>query len=187
MKHGHNAVLLWLVAIVSVAGYAQPPQDDAPAVAEFERRIAAYVTLRDGIEKGAAELNETAAPEEIVAAELALAERIRAARADARRGDLFTAEVQAHVHRVLKPEMRGLRGRNTRGVIRDEGPAPEAVAVAVNATYPKDQPHGTVPANLLELLPRLPEGLEYRFIDTALVVRDTRANLIVDYMPDALS
>jgi hypothetical protein len=44
-----------------------------------------------------------------------------------------------------------------------------------------------MPANILKLLPPLPEGLEYRFVDTALVIRDTRANLIVDYMPDAMS
>jgi hypothetical protein len=83
--------------------------------------------------------------------------------------------------------MRGLRGRNTRGIIQDEGPGPKAFSFTVNGAYPKNQPHGTVPANILKILPTLPEGLEYRFIDTTLIVRDTRANLIVDYMPNAMS
>lgn len=186
MRHLRDTVLLALVVMLSVLAHARQPQDDGRTVADFENRIKAYVTLRDGIEKGIAELSETDSPEEITAAEAALAAGIRAARTDARRGDLFTAEIQAHVRRLLKPEMQGLRGRNTRGIIQDEGPGPKAFSFTVNGSYPKNQPHGTVPANILKLLPPLPEGIEYRFIDTTLIVRDTRANLIVDYMPNAM-
>jgi hypothetical protein len=186
MRRVRYTVLLGLVAMFSVVGQAQQRQDDMSAVADFASRIKAYVTLRDSLEKGAAELSETASPEEIAAAEAALAARIRAARPDAKRGDLFTSDTQAHIRRLLKPEMQGLRGRNTRGIIQDEGPGPGAFPFTVNGPYPKNQPHGTVPANLLELLPPLPEGLEYRFVDRALLIRDTRANLIVDYMPNAI-
>ena len=186
MMGARYTVLLGFVAMLGAAGWAQP-QDNLGAVADFESRVKAYVTLRDSVEKGAAELDETASPEEIIAAETALAARIRAARADAKRGDLFTLAMQAHVRRLLKPEMRGVRGSNTRGVIKDEGPGPKAFSFTVNSAYPKNQPQGTMPANILKLLPPLPEGLEYRFVDTALVIRDTRANLIVDYMPDAMS
>jgi hypothetical protein len=173
--------------MLSVLGHAQQPQDDVSPVADFESRIRAYVTLRDSIEKGAAELSETASADKIAAAEATLAAQIRAARANAKRGDLFTSNMEAHIRRLLKPEMQGLRGRNTRGIIQHEGPGPKAFSFTVNGAYPKNQPHGTVPANILKILPTLPEGLEYRFIDTTLIVRDTRANLIVDYMPNAMS
>jgi hypothetical protein len=186
MTGAHYIVLLGFVAMLGATGRAQS-RDNLGAVSDFESRLKAYVTLRDTVEKGAAELDETASPEEIVAAETALAARIRAARADARRGDLFTSAMQAHVRRLLEPEMRGVRGSNTRGIIKDEGPGPKAFSLTVNGAYPKNQPQGTMPANILELLPPLPAGLEYRFVDTALVIRDTRANLIVDYMPDAMS
>jgi len=56
----------------------------------------------------------------------------------------------------------------------------------VNGVYPKAQPLGSVPSNILATLPPLPEDLEYRFIEKHLILRDTRANLIVDYIPNAI-
>ena len=49
-----------------------------------------------------------------------------------------------------------------------------------NATLP------TVPSNLLLSLPHLPEELEYRIIGKHLILRDTGADLIVDFMTDAI-
>ena len=164
MKSAYGAVLLCACAIT--LGYAQQAgnAEDGDAVADFDRRVKAYVALRHEMEKGAAELHETAKPEDIVAAETALAAKIRAARATAKRGDIFTPAIQARFRRLLNPEMQGVRGQNTRGIIRDEGPGPDPFAFSVNGVYPKSQPLGSVPLNILEILPRLPEGLEYRFI-----------------------
>lgn len=171
-------------------GYRQQAFDqalpDGQAVADFDRRVKAYASIRDEQETGAAKLDETAKPEVIVAAEQALAARMRAIRAAAKRGDIFTAAIQARFRQILNPEMRGIAGQNTRGIIRDEGPGPDAFAFKVNGAYPKDQPLGSVPTNILRALPQLPENIEYRFIDKHLILRDTRANLIIDYMPDAI-
>ena len=65
-------------------------------------------------------------------------------------------------------------------------PAPGTVKLAVNAVYPKDQPLGTVPPNVLEALPELPEGVEFRFVDRYLALRDAESNLIIDFMPAAI-
>jgi hypothetical protein len=35
-------------------------------------------------------------------------------------------------------------------------------------------------------MPKIPETVEFRFVGKALVLYDTRANLIVDFIPDAL-
>jgi hypothetical protein len=43
-----------------------------------------------------------------------------------------------------------------------------------------------MPPELLRLLPRLPAGLEYRFMDRDLILWDPHANLIVDFIPNAL-
>ena len=45
-------------------------------------------------------------------------------------------------------------------------------------------PLATFPPLLLGTLPRLPDDLEYRFMGRQLVIRDTRTNLIVDYLSD---
>jgi hypothetical protein len=81
------------VAVVLLLGCAQRadrPLPDGTALADFDHRVNAYAALRDNLETGAAKLDETAKPEDLVAAELALAARIQRARATARRGGVFT-------------------------------------------------------------------------------------------------
>ena len=40
---------------------------------------------------------------------------------------------------------------------------------------------------LLASLPPLPEEIEYRFVGKHLILRDAKANLIIDYIPNAIS
>ena len=58
-------------------------------------------------------------------------------------------------------------------------------AAKVNGKWPG--PAMTVmPVTVLCQLPPLPEELEYRFVNRALVLWDAHADVIVDVMPDAL-
>ena len=43
-------------------------------------------------------------------------------------------------------------------------------------------PLSTVPPQVLEGLPKLPEELEYRFVGERLILLDPHAHIIVDYM-----
>lgn len=160
---------------------------DGAAVADFSRRVQEYVELRSRLERGAAELDESADPEDIVAAEKALAEEIRGGRPAARRGNIFTPEIERRFRALLNPQLRGTTGQNNRGIIWDEGPGPGAFTPRVNAAYPKQQPLSTVPPTILETLPPLPEGIEYRFVGRHLILRDARANLIIDFVLNAIS
>jgi hypothetical protein len=63
---------------------------------------------------------------------------------------------------------------------------PVKVPPAINTDYPTTLPLATVPPNLLLKLPTLPEELEYRFLGRHLILRDVRANLIVDFIPDVV-
>jgi hypothetical protein len=60
------------------------------------------------------------------------------------------------------------------------------VPIKVNAKYPDAAPLPTVPPNLLAALPKLPEDLEYRFINRDLILLDVHANVIVDFMLNAI-
>jgi len=60
------------------------------------------------------------------------------------------------------------------------------VLIDVNASYPAGAPFPSTPAPLLQTLPTLPRGLEYRIIGRDLVLLDSPANLIVDYYECAL-
>ena len=56
----------------------------------------------------------------------------------------------------------------------------------VNGPYPDEEPLSTVPPNVLASLPELPEDIEYRFVGKHLILRDARANLIIDYIANAI-
>jgi hypothetical protein len=165
---------------------AQLTSQDRQALAEFDQRIKQYVSIRDEVNKGAAKQRETADAAQIAAAREMLAAKIQGKRATAKPGEIFTPYIQERFRKILAPEFKGVQGQNTKGSIKDEAPAPGTVKLEVNAQYPKDQPLGTVPPNILEALPQLPVGIEFRFIDRYLALRDAEANLIIDYMPAAI-
>ncbi|HLY20154.1 MAG TPA: hypothetical protein VKR61_23160, partial [Bryobacteraceae bacterium] len=56
----------------------------------------------------------------------------------------------------------------------------------VDRSYPEGVPLQSTPPTILLNLPKLPSELEYRVVGRALVLLDVEANLIVDYIPDAL-
>jgi hypothetical protein len=85
----------------------------------------------------------------------------------------------------MYPEVKGRDGAETKAAIKDDQPG--TVRISVNARYPDDEPLPQVPPNLLANLPRLPEELEYRVVRNALILRDVTANLIVDFIPKAIS
>lgn len=150
------------------------------ALTDFSARLSAYAELREKLQQGLPPLVVTAKPEEILIAEEALAARIRRARAGARRGDIFTRKIRGAFKRVLA-------GTITPGMceaIRDDNPG--EFFYAVNGTYPKREPHSTVPPSILGVLPRLPDDVMYRFLDRDLILHDTRANVILDRIDDAI-
>jgi hypothetical protein len=157
---------------------------DAAVLADFKKRIDKYLELHKDVEKGSAKQKETNDPSKIRSAQTNLAARIRGARKDARPGEIFTPEIRAIFRRLMYPELKGQEGRDTKAQIKEDSPS--AVPLKVNAPYPEGKPLPTVPPNLLKSLPQLPEELEYRIIDKHLILRDVDANLIVDYIPNAI-
>jgi hypothetical protein len=160
--------------------------EDRKALDEFNLRLKEYVQIRNEANRGAAKQRETKDPAQIAKAREMLAAKIREKRAAAKPGDILSPHVQQHFRKFIAPEFKGVAGQNTKGSIKDEAPAPGSITLEVNGSYPKDQPLGTVPPNVLKALPELPEGLEFRFVDRYLTLRDAEANLIIDFMPAAI-
>ena len=155
---------------------------DAKVLADFKARIDAYVDLRKKADAGAPTLKETDDPAKIQMAEQALAKRIMATRAPAKRGDVFTPEIAIRFRRLLRPE---LKDADTKQLIKDDNPG--NVKFKVNGPYPDGEPLSTVPPNVLASLPQLPPDLEYRFVGKHLILRDSRANLVVDYIANVIA
>lgn len=157
---------------------------DAVTQQDFKKRIDSYLALRAEALKGADPLKPTSDPAEIKAGQNTLAQRISAARVGAKPGDLFTPEISQRFRELLAPQLKGEDGRDAKQIVKDD--APVAVPFKVNAQYPEGKPLPTVPAKLLLNLPPLPKQVEYRIIDRHLILRDTEANLIVDFMLNAI-
>jgi hypothetical protein len=83
--------------------------------------------------------------------------------------------------------LKGAEGRETKDETREDG-KPIAVELKVNTTYPSDSnvPLSTMPPNLLAVLPQLPMDVEYRVVGRHLILRDVDANIIVDFIYNAI-
>jgi hypothetical protein len=160
---------------------------NAAVMADFKARVEKYAELHKDLAKGSAKQKEDTSAERISAQKAALAAKIQAARAGARQGDVFVPEARQAFRRLLAPEMKGEAGRDAKAILKDDAPAPGTVAFKVNAKYPEDQPKPTMPGNLLLNLPTLPEPLEYRVVGQHLLLIDTAADLVVDYMLNVIT
>lgn len=179
-------LLAGALAIAPVAGQQQQPPpveftvEVRGSIADFSIRMDAYAMLREEMQQGVPRLKVTDDPKEIIRAEEMLAARIRRARSGARRHDIFTQEIRNGFRKVLRPFA-------TKAIceqIADDNPG--EFGYRVNATYPRGIPVSTVPAAILAALPQLPPDVNYRFLETDLILHDTRANIILDRIDEAL-
>lgn len=168
------------------AKIAAPANVNAEALLlqDFQKRIDAYLAVRKKAASGVPPLKVTNDPAAINRGEDGLAASIGAARADAKPGDIFTPAIRSKFRRLLAPEMKGEDGKDAREVMDDDAPA--SLPLKVNAKYPEGAALPTVPASILTNLPKLPEELEYRIVDKHLILRDAKANIIVDFIPNAI-
>ena len=157
--------------------------------ADFDSRVKQYVKLKNQLEKKIPKLKENATPEEISAHSKALAELIRQARAGVKPGNLITPETKKRFAVLLAEALKGRRNVDVRKTVKEGNPEfptdtdPEVkdIKPVVNAAYPKDASASTMPVSVLEKLPKLPEVMEYRFVGRDLIIRDTVADIIVDF------
>jgi hypothetical protein len=129
---------------------------------------------------------EDATPEQIKARQDTIAAELRAIRKTAKQGDILTPQVAALFKRLMYPEVKE-QPRETKQALEEEDGEVAQVNLKVNATWPASEPLTTVPANLLAVLPQLPMDVEYRISNKRhLVLRDVDANIIVDFIYNAI-
>jgi hypothetical protein len=158
---------------------------DAKLMADFKAKVDDYLKLRKSVEGQAPAVKKTDKPQELLTAEKSLAANVRAARANAKRGDLFTPATQALFRRMLNPSLKGPEGPENKGAIKEDGPEPKDVPFQVNADYPRDESLSTVPPDVLRALPQLPPDIQYRFVGPHMILYDAKPNMIVDFMLNA--
>ena len=164
---------------------AEPVNKSAEIMAAFKARADEYATLRDKLEKSLPKLPDEATPQQIDKNQRDLAALVRAARPAAKAGDLFNADIQAEVRKLMAQVFKLRQERKQlRASISEENP--RGVRLTVNGRYPDTVPLTTMPPGVLQNLPPLPADLEYRFVGDSLILLDARAHIVVDYMTRAL-
>lgn len=164
------------------AGTAGEVNPKGAAVKAFLDRVNAYVDLQKKAESDLPKLNGDETPSQIEANQAAMAARMKLARPNAKRGEIF-GDTEPIFKDVIAKDKALRTARDERAVMAE---VPKFDPPKVNAAYPEKLALATVPPLLLDQFPRLPEGrLEYRFMGNDLIMRDTKANLIADFINNA--
>jgi hypothetical protein len=161
-----------------------PDDPNAAVIKDFLKRVDVYVALHRKLEQTLPPMPKQTTPQSIDQHERALEKLIRAERKGAKQGDIFTTQMQALVKRLLVPIFSGTDGAHVRAEIMDNE-SKGNVVLTPNARYPDEIPVSTVPPQVLQFLPKLPEELEYRFVHQNLIMFDPHAHIIPDWVPQA--
>jgi hypothetical protein len=202
--------LAFLSCAALAAGCHRNPEPAAPIVPgqvvkmdselmdEFYDEIQDYVRLRQAAVNVVPPLPPDATAEQIATRQKALTAAIVKYRLKARQGEIFTPEIEAAFRRIFKEQFEGPGGAamlneihagnpQVEGMPRATNPTQEdtkPVRIGINMVYPDDAPFSSVPPSLLLRVPALPEQVRYRFVGRALILRDTEANVILDFIRD---
>ncbi len=176
---------LAILAVTILAGIAPAAEDPQSAIVQdFEKRVSAYVQLHNTAESTLPKLKTTPSEEKISHHQHELARAIRAARSDAKPGDIFTPQIAGEFRRLIGIAMKA-DGKEIGASLRHSEPV--QLHLRVNEPYPANVPLQSTPPSLLLNLPKLPQEVEYRIEGRGLVLLDVRANLVVDLIEDVFS
>ena len=167
----------------TVTADGQPVNSQGAATLEFQKRIQAYMKIHNEAEGKVPNLKRTDDPVEISSREKALADTIMTLRAGAQPGDIFAKEYQPYFIQIVQDDFKKRSAADRKALVHE---LPRGAKVAINTVYPTTLPLITFPATLLRTLPDLPPELEYRIVGRHLLLRDVKANLIVDALYDVV-
>jgi hypothetical protein len=169
-----------------------PAQPD-PTFEPLKIALQAYIDLTQADRKLAAQEAEKVPGKDVPAAgaeqsvrarQNLLADALRTRlRSNAREGDLVTAPMATAIRR----EIANAFNTPKRDLLFDE--LAEQNTTPANTAFPSvnervDAPR--VPPRLIEVLPPLPKQLEYDFVGRTLILRDVDADVVVDFLREAL-
>jgi hypothetical protein len=153
------------------------------AAIEFQKRIQAYMKIHNEAEAKVPNLKSTDDPQQIADREKALGQMIMTMRAGAQPGEIFAPEFQPYFIKIVRDDFAARTPADRKALINE---LPKNLKVDINTIYPTTLPLATFPPALLRKLPDLPAEMEYRIVGRSLIIRDAKANLIVDILRDVV-
>ena len=181
-------VLLAALSISAAAGLPEPSASEQKLLSVFSKKAKDYMDRENSLAADNADkMKPTADVAKLDQQRKQLRDAVRQSRMDAKQGDFFTAQIAPIFRRILSNLFNGPDGAEIKASLMHAEPGAPA-QFAVNGEFPNQngQPVQSVPATVLQALPVLPKGLEYGIGGKTLALRDTSANMVVDYLPNAL-
>jgi hypothetical protein len=187
-----SAVAVAMAISVATPCVASPQQRAAPAAAPaaqddaalrpFQEAVERYVVMQRRLRQELPGLQPNSTAKQITDTSDALARAIQRARQTAKPGDIFAVGSS----RVIKQRVADLLRQPQFAAILDgiEDEVPLVRQPRIHLRYPAADQMATMPPSLLQALPKLPPELEYRLVGRYLVLRDTYAGMIVDYLAE---
>lgn len=154
------------------------------AIAAFEKHVKDYVKMREQLEGKMPKLPAKSTPERIEAHKTALEKSVRAARAGAKHGDVFSPEIAEYIRMTIRDEFKGKDRQELRQMVYEADT--KGVPLRVNYPYPDNKELVEMPPTLLLRLPQLPKQMRYRFVNQNMLLVDRENGLIIDYMLNAI-
>lgn len=180
-----NKIFLILIFAGAVSVTVMAQNQNKQLAGEFEKRVKDYVKLRENIEAKMPKLSTEAKPEEIETHKKQLQESVRAARAGAKHGDIFTPDAATMIRTIIKEEFRGKDRVELRKAVLVDAEV-KSVPLRINYPYPEVKEQLEMPPTLLLKLPQLPKQIRYRFVGRNMLLVDRENGLIIDYMGNAI-
>jgi hypothetical protein len=175
------SIVVATAVVTARGGDTQEPtkvNPDAAAIADFMKRVDAYVALHNKVESMLQEPAQDGRPEAVVEHQREFAKLMQKERQYAKPGDIITKPMRNVIRRLLASVFRGPDGPEIKRSILDTYTG--NAVLQVNQTYPDNMPYSTVPLPILQGLPALPDALQYRFVGRRLILLDPHARLVVD-------
>jgi hypothetical protein len=158
---------------------------ESALVQDFQKSLNDYLKLHKRVQANLPAPKPGSSAPGIKQYQQSLAQGIRAERAQARQGDIFTPPVSQFFRQLIVVPFESRDGGRIRASLRHAEPV-QGLKLDVNQEYPATTAMQSTPPTLLADLPKLPKELEYRIVGRELILLDAAANLIVDLLPDAL-
>jgi len=179
------AVLLGGGVTALAAQTPRPPASEKQLLEQFSSKARKYIDTEHSL--AADKMKPTADVAKLEQQRRQLRDAVQQSRPNARQGDLFTPETAKVFRRLLGNLLNGPEGAKIKTSLSHAEPGAPA-QFKVNGEFPNSngQPIQSVPPTLLKVLPQLPKGLEYCIAGNTLALRDASANMVVDFLPDAL-
>jgi hypothetical protein len=177
-----------VIALVCAASGMQlpaPSSSDKKLLDEFSSNAKKYMDTEHSL--AASKMKPTTDVAKLEDQRHQLRDAVQQSRPNAKQGDLFTPPTAEVFRRLLADLLKGPEGKKIKTSLYHAEPGASA-QFKVNAEFPNrnGQPIQSVPPTVLKVLPPLPKGLEYCIAGSTLALRDSSANMVVDFLPNAL-